>query len=391
MDGYVRERKAEKPILAICYDFDKTLTPTDMQAQGLIQKLDIDVREFWKRSNSEAENNNMDINLSWMKNILNLADGKIVRNHNTFVEMGKSIKLFNGVESWFERINRYGEEHGLIVEHYIISSGLKEMIEGTSICNNFKAIYASSYYYENDVPKWVAQDINSTNKTQFLFRIEKGVLNINSDELNERFSDEELRVPFSNMVYIGDSATDIPCMKLVHGRGGYSIGVYDEEENNKDKVYNMVRDCRIDFFAPANYSENSQLELYLKTIIEKVATTEKLNSFSKRCKDEVVLVDQGKEEYVIRIDTLIILLDESPNFYSTHRIIGALAENFDYITDEQAEKIVHIALRNNQVYYILRDSDISEFLIKILQEKKFGENSHKDELLKLMKDDYKMV
>ena len=391
MDKYVRERKAEKPILAICYDFDKTLTPTDMQAQGLIQKLDIDVREFWERSNSEAENNNMDINLSWMKNILNLADGKIVRSRETFVDLGKKIRLYNGVDTWFERINRYGEDCGLLVEHYIISSGLKEMIEGTSISNYFKEIYASSYYYEKGVPKWVAQDINSTNKTQFLFRIEKGVLNINSDEVNERFSDEELRVPFSNMVYIGDSATDIPCMKLVHGRGGYSIGVYDEEENNKDKVYNMVRDARIDFFAPANYSENSQLEQYLKTIIDKVAISEKLLLFSKKCKDEVVSVDQGKEEYVIRIDTLVILLDESPNFYSTHRIIGALVENYDYITDEQAEKIVHIALNNNQVNYIIRDSDISEFLIKILQEKNLSDQSQRDELLKLINEDYMSV
>ena len=150
--------------------------------------------------------------------------------------MKEKVKLFNGVEQWFERIKEYGKQHGVLVEHYIIFSGLKEMIEGTFIAQKgvFEKIYASSFYYnESGIAQWSAQVIYYTSKTQCLFRIEKGVLDINDPGANDYFTLDEMRVPFRNMVYIGDSDTDIPCMKLVNSYVEHSIGEYDSEINDK--------------------------------------------------------------------------------------------------------------------------------------------------------------
>ena len=242
-----RKTKEEKPVLAICYDFDKTLSPDDMQAQGYIQDVyEGDVGAFWNESNSMASENEMDNNLAYMYKMVQEAQGRIVFNKKALMDYGAKVALFPGVEGWFERIRQYGAEKDVIVEHYIISSGLKEMIEGTSVAKAgaFEKIYASSFMYnDRGVAVWPAQAINYTNKTQFLFRIEKGVLDINDDGVNDYFSPEKIRVPFRNIVYIGDSATDIPCMKLVNVYGGHSIGVYNDTTLDKTKVYKMLIFC----------------------------------------------------------------------------------------------------------------------------------------------------
>lgn len=274
-------KKEEKPVVAICYDFDKTLSPDDMQAQGFIQKLGYEISEFWKKSNGFAKANNMDKNLAYMFTMKTESAGKVLFTKTELAKFGSEVELFPGVESWFERIRKYGEENGVIVEHYIISSGLKEMIEGTSIAKNgaFKKIYATSFYCdENGVAVWPAQVVNYTNKTQFLFRITKGILDVNDDAVNDFFAESDLRVPFRNMVYLGDSDTDIPCMKLVKTRGGYSIGVFNPKTNDRKKVHKMTRDNRIDYFVPADYSENTELDKLIKTIIKKTAYNELLEN-----------------------------------------------------------------------------------------------------------------
>lgn len=174
-----------------------------------------------------------------------------------------------------------GKKANVIVEHYIISSGLKEMIEGTKMAkaSTFEKIYASSFYYnDRGVAVWPAQVINYTSKTQFLFRIEKGVLDINDPGVNEYFSPEKIRVPFRNMVYIGDSDTDIPCMKLVNTYGGHSIGVYNPTTQNKEKVFKMMHDRRIRYYAPADYTDGSELDSLVKAIIHKTAAYEVLEN-----------------------------------------------------------------------------------------------------------------
>ena len=279
--AFVRKEKEDRPVLAICYDFDKTLSPEEMQAQGYIQSVGYDVAQFWKESNELALANDMDSNLAYMLKMVKEAEGNLILTRKALAEYGSRVKLFPGVEEWFGRIRQYGEEHGVIVEHYIISSGLKEMIEGTEVAKNgaFEQIYASSFLYDDHgVAIWPAQVVNYTNKTQFLFRISKGVLDWNDPGVNDYFPPDEIRVPFRNMIYIGDSDTDVPCMKLVNSYGGYSIGVYNGETDDRSKVHKMMRDNRIKYFAPADYTEGSDMDLLVKGILDRTAANEKLES-----------------------------------------------------------------------------------------------------------------
>lgn len=365
---YPREHKENRPVLAICYDFDKTLSPDDMQAQGYIQSVGCDVGEFWKESNGLAGSNDMDQNLAYMLMMREKAAGKVLFTRQTLVDYGARVSLFPGVEDWFERIRAYGEEHGVIVEHYIISSGLKEMIEGTAVAGAFKKIYASSFCYDkNNVAIWPAQVVNYTNKTQFLFRIEKGVLDINDPGVNDSFSPDEIRVPFRNMVYIGDSDTDVPCMKLVNTYGGYSIGVYNAKAQDKTKVYKMMRDNRIKYYAPADYSEGTELDSLLKAIIERTAKNEALESSYYSYKKEQVEADKQSSESEREKVDLLIQLENSRSFTSTHAAIEKLRQVTAWNVDER-ETLFTIAANNSQVFYILGDLDVKAFYQRLLKE-----------------------
>lgn len=285
---YLRKHKEELPVIAICYDFDKTLTPNEMQAQGYIQSLGYEVEEFWNKSNGMAADNDMDENLSYMYMMVNEFKDHHNLDRKTLEAYGAEVQLFSGVNDWFKRIRDYGLKRGVLVEHYIISSGIKGMIEGTEIAKNgeFEKIYASSFYFDDKgIARWPAQVVNYTNKTQFLFRIQKGTLDINDPGINDYFPPDEIRVPFRNIIYIGDSDTDIPCMKLVNTYGGFSVGVYNPD-HSKEKVYRMIKDNRIKYFAPADYRENKELDLIIKNIIERTVFNEKLESTHYSCLKE---------------------------------------------------------------------------------------------------------
>ena len=369
---YERKHKETNPVVAICYDFDKTLSPDDMQAQGYIQSVGYNVPDFWKKSNSLASDNEMDQNLAYMYTMKQESEGKVLFTKEKLAEYGASVQLFPGVEQWFERIREYGKSQGVIVEHYIISSGLKEMIEGTAVAKAgaFEKIYASSFYYnEKGVAVWPAQVVNYTNKTQFLFRIEKGVLDINDSAVNESFSPEEMRVPFRNIVYIGDSDTDIPCMKLVTSYGGHSIGVYNAESKDKTKVYKMMRDGRIKYFAPADYREGTELDLLVKAIINRTAANEALETLHYKYKIERIKADKESNEEERKRTDLLISLENSGSFATTHSLISELQEIDDWSYEEK-EILFQIALDNSQVRYILRDLDVETFYRKLLKSMK---------------------
>lgn len=355
----------KEPILAICYDFDKTLSPDDMQAQGFIQSIRYEVSDFWKESNDLASGNDMDQNLAYMYMMWSKARGKVLFTRDTLIKDGSRVKLFPGVDSWFDRINEYGREKGVIVEHYIISSGLKEMIEGTKVADKFKKIYASSFYYdEYGVAVWPAQVVNYTNKTQFLFRIEKGVLDINDQGVNSFFKPDEYRVPFRNMVYIGDSDTDIPCMKLVNINGGHSIGVFNSGTKDKSKVFRMLEENRIKYYAPADYTEGSKLEELVKKIIDRTISNEILEDFHFECVSEKDDETRNQTEEEVRKEELINKLEDSTNFTNTHNVIEQLSGVTDW-TGEQTDKLIRIALENKQVKYILKDKDLKDFYVRI--------------------------
>ncbi|MDD3924362.1 MAG: HAD family hydrolase, partial [Erysipelotrichaceae bacterium] len=218
----------KRPLVALMYDFDKTLSPRDMQEYSFIPALNMEASDFWDKCAVLTKKHNMDQILSYMFVMLQEAEKSgMYLNKNEFRNLGKAVQLFDGVETWFKRINDYGESIGLQVEHYILSSGLKEIIEATKIAKEFKKIYASEYCYnEYEEPIWPAMAVNYTSKTQFLFRINKGVLEVTeNDELNASMAEENKRISFKNMIYIGDGFTDVPCMKLVKSNGGHSIAV----------------------------------------------------------------------------------------------------------------------------------------------------------------------
>lgn len=276
----IEEIKNRKPRMAICYDFDKTLSPDDMQTFTLIPSFEIDAKRFWEESNALAHDNLMDNNLAWMYQILMYSKAKrksIKRDY--FREIGQAVPLYNGVLTWFDRMNSYAEKHGIILEHYIISSGLKEIIEGSKIADKFKRIYASSYYYTPDgIAEWPAQAVNYTNKTQFIFRIAKGIFDEWDEKVNDSMPENKLYIPYENIVYIGDSATDIPCMRLVKSKGGFSIGVFDPDKDMREKVYRLFNDGRINFFAPADYSSRSSLTKIVRQIIDTIAARERMKT-----------------------------------------------------------------------------------------------------------------
>lgn len=259
--------------MAICYDFDHTLSPDDMQAYAFIPSVAFDKATFWAESNAEAERHHMDRNLAWMKKMLDEAirTGQSIRRE-AFRAQGKAVELYPGLDTWFEQVNRYGTERGITVEHYVISSGLKEMIEGTAIARHFARIYASTFLYNPDgVAVWPAQVVNYTNKTQFIFRIAKGAFDENDDTVNHSIPAEAHHVPYENMIYIGDSDTDIPSMRVVKNKGGLAIGVYNPAEDGPRKVCDLFLDGRIDFFAPADYREGQPLMRMLEKVVDLAA------------------------------------------------------------------------------------------------------------------------
>lgn len=363
---YVRKKKEDRPVVAICYDFDKTLSPDDMQAQGFIQSVGYDVAEFWRESNNLAESNGMDQNLAYMYKMMDAAEGHVLTK-KTLLRYGAKVQLFPGVEDWFRRIRAYGDAHGVIVEHYIISSGLKEMIEGTAVAGEFEKIYASSFYYDRQgVAQWPAQVVNYTNKTQFLFRIKKGILDINDPGVNDAFAPENIRVPFRNMIYIGDSDTDIPCMKLVNSYGGHSIGVYNTESLDKTKVYKMVREDRIRYYAPADYSDGAPLDTLVKAIIDRTATNEVLEEIHFQCKKETMDADTQSSEEAQEKTGLLIALANSISFARTHEIIQKLRRYSAWTPDEK-DMLFRSAANNSQIRYIINDPDVRLFYSQILE------------------------
>ena len=262
----------ENKIIAIMYDFDKTLCAKDMQEYAFIPNLKMDINSFWNEVDELRVKNGMDAVLSYMYIMMKKMDDSGKHLTKEYLnKMGHNIELFDGVEEWFERINAYGKKRGITIEHYIISSGIKEIIEGSKIGKYFKCIYASEFLYdEKGHAVWPKLAVNYTNKTQFLKRINKGVLDILDDyNLNKKIDDASKRIPTSNMIYIGDGITDVPCMKLTKDGGGTSIAVYTDKSIKTAKT--LMDDARINYTAKADYRENSPIDVVIKKTIDLIS------------------------------------------------------------------------------------------------------------------------
>jgi 2-hydroxy-3-keto-5-methylthiopentenyl-1-phosphate phosphatase len=266
-----------KPIIALMYDFDKTLCAKDMQNYRFIPSLGIETHEFWDYTNEVGQREKMDSVLAHMYAAIKIsAEKNIPLKRSSLEENGRDIDFFPGVTQWFKRINRFGESVGVEVEHYVISSGMKEIIDGTVISGEFKNIFACEYLYDNDgIAVWPKTAVNYTNKTQFIYRINKGVLDVSNDfDLNRSMPDDSKRIPFTNMVYIGDGLSDVPCMKMMKAYGGCAIAVY--QENNKSKVEELLLGDRVDFIFPADYRKEGRLDKTVHNLIKKMAINDEL-------------------------------------------------------------------------------------------------------------------
>lgn len=266
--------------IALIYDFDGTLSPGNMQEYDFIPATGKAKEEFWERCQHKSAENDADPILTYMcEMILQANKSEMSLRREAFVNYGQSVRLFEGVEGWFARINKYAVRNGVEVEHYINSSGIKEMIEGTKIARYFKKIYACSFFYNVDgVAYWPAVAVNYTNKTQFMFKINKGIEAVADDKLINRYTPEQQRpIPFRNMIYIGDGTTDIPCMRLVKEKMGHAIAVYNPEAAvNGQSFEQLIRDERVNFTAPADYRPGSRLDTLVKAIIDKLAAESRL-------------------------------------------------------------------------------------------------------------------
>ena len=273
--------------VAIMYDFDETLAPGNMQEYAFIPNLQISANDFWSAAGEIAKKHNMDSILAYMYTSIQLVKEKKLKiSREEFNKQGEVISFFNGVESWFKRINEYGKSLGLEVEHYIISCGLKEIVEGTKIAKEFKRIFACSFAYDEETkePIWASQAVNFTTKTQYIYRIRKNQLDKLYDpyELNEYVEDRASLLPYKNMIYIGDGETDIPCFKTVKKDDGHSICVYNPTSEKKLKIAKKIfKDGRVNFIAPADYSENSRVDVIVKDILCKIALDNKIEEYSK--------------------------------------------------------------------------------------------------------------
>lgn len=258
--------------VALVYDFDGTLAPGNMQEFGFVQAIGKDPNEFWNRTYEMAVGNDASTILCYMYLMLQEAKANgISLKRDNFRKFGSMIKLYQGVEEWFSLINQYGKSIGLNIQHYINSSGLKEMVEGTSIATEFENIYACSFLYDTEGNAyWPAVAVDYTTKTQFLFKINKGIKEVSDNKkINEYVAKEDRPIPFERMIYFGDGETDVPSMSVVKSQGGHAIAVYGDPKK-KATATKLINANRVDFMCMADYSEGREVYDTVCRILNKI-------------------------------------------------------------------------------------------------------------------------
>ena len=273
--------KNETTTAALVYDFDGTLAEGDCAEHGLMPALKInDVNDFWNKVKAETKKRDADEILTYLGSLA--LQARLVRKREELTPErlklhGSEIPLFPGVTGWFDRINNYAKSKNIKLEHYIVSSGIEEMIAGTPIAKHFTRIFGCRYHYDSKsgYVKWPAVAINYTTKTQYIFRINKGVLNCYDNAgVNAYVEHSNRPIPFQNMIYLGDGDTDIPCMRLVKDQGGCSVAVFDEEKwgtlRNQEKIEKLISEDRVNYVVPGKYTEGSQLDVTVKGVLRKI-------------------------------------------------------------------------------------------------------------------------
>ena len=299
-----------RPIVALIYDFDKTLSPKDMQEYSFLPGIRVEPDRFWGLCQDFALDHQMDGVLTYMYLMKKMAQGELDLSREKLRELGRDVEFCPGVETWFDRINFIGAQNGVSVEHYIISSGLTEIIQGSAIGDKFKAVFAASFCYDAaGQPVWPSTAVNYTNKTQYLFRINKGILDVTNDRDLNAFTPEYLRrIPFTNMIYIGDGLTDVPCMKMTKQKGGYSIVVH--APGKTDTADDMLLQGRVDFSLEADYTQGSEMEQTVTMLMRRILATHELSQ--KHARQLQQAQQRRGAQQPLRIPAREGLIEETP-------------------------------------------------------------------------------
>ncbi len=274
----MQKRIFKHNIIAMVYDFDGTLSPQPMQEYSVLPEIDVDPKKFWNEVSKQTKQTEAEPMLVYMRHLIEEAFRKKVDiKRNDFKRLGKEVKYFKGVETWFDRINQFAKEHGngkVKIRHYIISAGLKEILEGVSIKKHFHKVFASEYHFDHrGIATFPKVLITDTAKTQFLFRINKGKEDI-LESINDHMPEHLRPIPFSNIIYIGDGLTDVPSMTVTRVGGGNSIAVYKDsgegEKTARSICKNLLKNERANLIAPADYSKKELLEKSVHLILKSV-------------------------------------------------------------------------------------------------------------------------
>lgn len=270
--------------VALVYDFDETLSTTYMQDYLLIPELGMKPADFWHEANAWSAQNGVDQVTGSMYYFTKIAKEKgfhLTKENLSYC--GAFIVFFKGVEEWFERINKFGKLLDLDIEHYIVSSGYEEIIEGCGIRKFFKDVYGCAFAYGDDgLPVWPARVVNYSGKVQYLSKINKGLGKFDDKVVNEYMPDEERRIPYTRIIYFGDGMTDIPSMKMVKNHGGTAIAVYKPHSHYKAKAIKLLKDNRVNFALPADYRDGKEIDCVIKTILNKISTERDLEILKKK-------------------------------------------------------------------------------------------------------------
>jgi phosphoserine phosphatase len=269
----IMTKQSSKNIIALIYDFDGTLSPQPMQEYTVLPELGIKPGDFWSDVDKEVQRTGGEDIITYMRMMYERAEEKRAHiDHDKLKDMGRRVKYFKGVEDWFSRINAYIEKqsNGLIeTRHYIISSGLKEILEGVSVYGEFHNVFASEYFFDHHGrASYPNRVITDTTKTQYLFRINKGVEDL-TQSINSHMPIHDRPIPFENMIYYGDGLTDVPSMAVTRANGGHSIAVHTPRKS-KRACQILFDENRCDVYAPADYSQNSDLHRRTLLILDKV-------------------------------------------------------------------------------------------------------------------------
>ncbi len=272
---------------AIVYDFDGTLARGNMQDVALLPRLGVktpkQIAAFWGEVIKQNKDNDADQVLSYLRRLVEVGrEQGMPLTRETLKAAGKALAYFDGVDTWFERINAFGREVGLEIEHYVVSAGNREIIEGSPIWPNFAGVFGCKYHFDaKGEAVWPSVVVNYTTKTQFLFRINKGIDNCwDHAAINAWMPEEDRPIPFSRMIFIGDGDTDIPSFKMMMVQGGVSVAVFDPVEwkdKAHHKTHDLIAEGRVHFVAPADYTETSELDIVVRGVLDRIARRERVH------------------------------------------------------------------------------------------------------------------